>query len=150
MTITKTASKSLVALAALVAIGAGAGAAGLASAQTNTATGATGTVQTQDSGKGAWHRGMMGGHMDGKGRGVAGTVSAVNGSTVTVTAKDGTSYTIDASTAKISKVVDISASDIKVGDTIGAMGSVSGTSVKAVHIMDGVPPTPQAPPKTAQ
>lgn len=86
-----------------------------------------------------------GGPMRGFG-GVMGTVSAVNGNTLTVTGKNGTTYTVDASSAKVSKVVDLSVGDIKVGDTVGVQGSVSGSSVTAQHIMDGAPPTPQAPP----
>lgn len=93
-------------------------------------------------------RGMMGerGGMHGKGPGVMGKVTAVNGSTLTITNTDGTSYTVDASAAKVSKTIDITVGDIHVGDTVGVMGTISGGSVKAVHIMDGVPPTPQAPP----
>ncbi len=96
------------------------------------------TVTATSVTDGMFMRGGFGGP-GGKGRGVEGTVSAVSGNTVTVTAKDGTSYTIDASSAKVSKVVDLQVSDIKVGDTIGAQGTVSGTSVTATHIMDGVP-----------
>lgn len=88
-----------------------------------------------------------GGH---RGPGVMGTVSAVSGNTVTITNNDGTSYTIDASNAEVSKVSTVSVSDIKVGDTIGVDGTVSGTSVTAKHIMDGVPPQPQAPPTQTQ
>lgn len=93
-------------------------------------------------------RGMMGerGGMHGKGPGVMGKVTAVNGSTLTITNTDGTSYTVDASAAKVSKTTDITVSDIQIGDTVGVMGTLSGSSVKAVHIMDGIPPTPQAPP----
>lgn len=144
MKATNTVPKSLVALAALVAIGAGAGAAGLASAQTPNDTPDT----TQGPEKGERHMGMRGPH--GEGRGIHGTVSAVSGNTVTVTKSDGTTYTVDASSAKVSKIVDLSVSDIKVGDTIGVQGTVSGTSVTAVHIMDGIPPRPQAPPANTQ
>jgi riboflavin synthase alpha subunit len=80
------------------------------------------------------------------GHGVAGKVTAVNGTTLTVTKDDGTSYTVDASATKVSKVVDLTVGDIKVGDTVGVMGTLTGTSVKALHIMDGIPPRPQAPP----
>jgi ABC-type dipeptide/oligopeptide/nickel transport system ATPase component len=72
-----------------------------------------------------------------------GTVSAVDGSTVTITNTDGTTYTVDATNAKVSKMVDLSVSDIKVGDQVGVMGTISGTSVTATHIMDGVPPARQ-------
>lgn len=84
--------------------------------------------------------------MEGRGHGVHGTVAAVNGTTVTITNTDGTSYTVDASDTKVSKVVELTVGDIKVGDEIGVMGEVSGTKVVAKHIMDGIPPTPQGPP----
>ena len=79
----------------------------------------------------------------GKGPGVHGTVSAINGNTLTITNTDGTSYTVDASAAEVSKMTTLSVSDIKVGDTVGVEGTVSGTSVTAKHIMDGVPPKDQ-------
>lgn len=72
--------------------------------------------------------------------GVMGTVSAVNGSSITLTGKDGTTYTVDAGSASITKDMTVSVSDIKVGDTLMAHGTVSGTSVTATNIHDGVPP----------
>jgi hypothetical protein len=92
--------------------------------------------------------GMMG--MGGQGgmgmmgrKGVEGTVSAINGTTLTITNADGTSYTVDASKATVTKTVSEAVSDIKVGDTLGVDGTVSGTSVAAVHIMAG--PFPKGP-----
>ena len=126
--------------ALLLGGGAVAGYAGLASAQGPSG----GTASTTPWGMHKGGPGRMGGMMGA--RGVMGTVSAVNGNMVTVTGKNGTTYTVDASSAKVSKVVDLTVGDIKVGDTVGVQGKVSGTSVTAVHIMDGVPPTPQAPP----
>jgi hypothetical protein len=82
-----------------------------------------------------------GGH--GRGQGVIGTVSAVNGSTITLTGKDGTSYTVDAGSATVQKRVTGSLGDVTVGDTIGVQGTVSGTSVTATTIMDDMP-TPSA------
>lgn len=73
------------------------------------------------------------------GHGAMGTVTAVNGNTVTIANGDGTTYTIDASNATVEKMVTESVSDIQVGDRIDAQGTVSGTSVTANHIMDGVP-----------
>lgn len=93
--------------------------------------------------------GMPFGKMGGpghRGGGVHGTISGINGSTLTITNTDGTSYTVDASSAKLSKTVDISVADLKVGDTVGVMGQVNGTSVTAQHIMSGTMPAPQAPP----
>jgi len=89
-------------------------------------------------GNGGGHGGPKGGHRPG----VTGTVSAVNGNTVTITNSDGISYTVDASSAKITKMETLSVSDIQVGDTVGVEGTVSGTSVSATNIMDGVPTAP--------
>ncbi|MDB5224505.1 MAG: hypothetical protein JWO43_127 [Candidatus Adlerbacteria bacterium] len=87
---------------------------------------------------------MMGGGKGGfggehRGPGVMGTISAISGNTVTVTKTDGTTYTVDASAATVSKTVTASVSDLKVGDTIGAQGTLTGTSVAATHIMSGMP-----------
>jgi hypothetical protein len=91
-------------------------------------------VSAQDIMSGKFRHGLgMGG------RGVRGTVSAINGSTLTITNTDGTSYTVDAGQAKVQKTAEINLSDVRVGDTVGVMGDVSGTSVTARHIMDGVP-----------
>ena len=73
--------------------------------------------------------------------GVMGQVTAVNGSTLTVSGKDGKTYTVDAAGATVQKMVTEPVADIKVGDTIGAMGAVSGTTITAKQIMDGVPTT---------
>ena len=93
------------------------------------------------------------GHMGpGMGRGAMGTVSAVSGNTLTITGDNGTTYTIDAGNATVSKIVTESVSDIQVGDRIDAQGSVSGSTVTADHIMAGIPthPTPPPTPTTAQ
>lgn len=80
------------------------------------------------------------GGMRGHGRGASGTVTSVSGNTITIAGDNGTSYTINASdTTKVSKMVDLTVADIKVGDRIGAQGALSGTTVTATHIMDGVP-----------
>jgi hypothetical protein len=71
---------------------------------------------------------------------VRGTVSAVNGSTITVTGKDGTTYTVNASGATATKMQTIDVSAIGVGDTVSVGGTISGSTVTATHIMDGVPP----------
>ncbi len=80
--------------------------------------------------------GGRGGH--GKGHGVMGEVTALNGSTITITGKDGQSYTVNAGSATIQKMTTGSLSDIVVGDTIGVQGAVSGSSVTATMIMDDV------------
>jgi hypothetical protein len=76
----------------------------------------------------------------GRGMGTMGTVSNVDGNTITLLSKDGTTYTVDASNAAVTKISTIPVSDIKVGDEIGVHGEVSGNTVTAKHIMDGVPP----------
>ena len=88
--------------------------------------------------------GVMPIRMGGRGgmghKGVHGTVSAINGTTITITNADGMSYTVDASKATVTKTVSEAVSDIKVGDTLGVDGTVNGTSVTAVHIMAGAFP----------
>ncbi len=79
------------------------------------------------------------GHGGPGGHGLNGTVTGVNGSTITITGSDGTTYTVNATNATASKVVTLPVSSIAVGDSINVNGSVSGTSVTAEHIMDGVP-----------
>lgn len=74
--------------------------------------------------------------------GVMGKVTAVNGSTLTVTGPNGKTYTVEAGSATIHRMVTGSLSDIVVGDTIGVQGSVSGSSVTAKEIMDGLPLPP--------
>lgn len=71
--------------------------------------------------------------------GVAGTITAINGNTITIKKADGAIYTVDASSAAITKVVTLTVAGLSVGDTIHAQGTVSGTTVTASHIMDGVP-----------
>ena len=83
--------------------------------------------------------GMMGGFGGGHGgpRGETGKITAVNGSTVTITDSKGNTYTIDASSSKLEKISTISVSDLAVGDTISADGPISGTTITAKNIMDG-------------
>ena len=87
---------------------------------------------------------------EGKADGVIGTVSAVSGSTITVSVRTHmasstpTLFTVDATNAKIFKgSATSSVSDILVGDRVAVKGEVSGTSVTAKVIRDGgVPPPP--------
>ena len=88
------------------------------------------------------------------GHGVVGTVSAIDGTTLTVAGKTGpkstataVTYTIDASNAKITKRVagttptaptTIAVSAIQVGDKVMVRGTVNGTSVTATNIVDGL------------
>lgn len=101
-----------------------------------TLSGTTLTATKVMSGKGP------GGHGHGRDPGVMGEVTAVDGSTITVTGKNGTSYTVNAGSAEVKKMVAGALSDIAVGDTIGVQGTVSGTSVTATTIMDDLPERP--------
>jgi hypothetical protein len=70
---------------------------------------------------------------------VTGTVSSVSGSVITLTAKNGGSYAINAASAKIMKTgaaTDVSA--ILPGDLLMARGTLSGLSMTATTIVDGV------------
>ena len=81
-------------------------------------------------------RSGFGGHRE---PGISGKVSSVSGTTLTIAAADGTIYTVDAASATLSKLQTITTSDLVVGDEVGVMGTVSGTSVTATDIMDGQP-----------
>ena len=69
---------------------------------------------------------------------VAGKVASVSGTTITVTNSGNATYTIDVSSAKITKpgVSGASASNISVGDQVIVQGNISGTSVAASSVMD--------------
>jgi hypothetical protein len=75
----------------------------------------------------------------GRGPGVGGTVTGVSGNTITITGKDGKIYTIDASNASLDKLSTINVSDVQVGDQVGAEGTLSGTTLTAKHVLDGMP-----------
>ncbi len=100
-----------------------------------------------------------GGDMHGEKPAAVGTVTAVSGSTLTVSdTQSKTTYTVDASAATITKVsvpatatstatqpakpteTTISVSDIAVGDTVMVQGTISGTSIAATAIHDGQMP----------
>ena len=83
--------------------------------------------------------GGPGGPGGGHGPDVHGTVTAVNGTTLTVTGSNGTTYTVDGAASTASKISTISVSDISVGDDVGIDGTVTGSTVTAKNIMDGVP-----------
>jgi len=132
-------TRPILALAALATVGAGAGAGALASAQTASTTDTTTSATASKSG---FERGMMGGRGMHHGHGAMGTVTAVNGNTITITRPDGSTATIDATNATVSKVVTTSLSDVNVGDRIGARGTTSGTNVAATDIMTDLPEKP--------
>ena len=72
--------------------------------------------------------------------GVGGKITAINGSILTVTGRNNTTYTVDATNATITKSGTASQlSAIAVGDNIMARGTLSGTNLTATSIMDGVP-----------
>lgn len=84
--------------------------------------------------------GMGMGKRGGFGRGgVVGEVTAVSGSTITLSAPNGTTYTVNAGGATVQKTTTGSLSDITVGDVIGVQGAVSGTAVTATSIHDDMP-----------
>ncbi|HEX7724603.1 MAG TPA: DUF5666 domain-containing protein [Candidatus Paceibacterota bacterium] len=69
---------------------------------------------------------------------VAGTVSSVNGTSVTITTASNTSFVIDASNATVMKGGSAStASAIATGDFLIVQGVVNGSSVTASSIIDG-------------
>jgi hypothetical protein len=72
---------------------------------------------------------------------VGGNVTAMNGTTLTITNKSNVAYTVDATNAKITKAgAESSLSNIVVGDDVIVQGTVNGTSVIASSIIDqGVP-----------
>src|ERR1035437_4641276 len=77
--------------------------------------------------------------------GVSGTVSGVNGNTITVNGRQGfgsttatVAYTINATNATVRKNNATSTiSSIAVGDTIFVQGTVTGTNIVATSIIDG-------------
>lgn len=97
-----------------------------------------------------WGFGRMGGQMGMEMRrnGVFGTVATINGNILTITAngwsKDktttiSTTYTVDATNAKVTKNGTASTvADIAIGDTVMIQGTVNGTSVTATTIRDGM------------
>lgn len=105
---------------------------------TGSLSGTTLTATAINEGMGP--RGEVGGRGHGRGPGVHGTVTSVSGSTITLTGDNGTTYTVNAGSADVQRMVSGSLSDITVGDTIGVHGEVSGTTVTADHIMEGVLP----------
>ncbi|MFI5205433.1 MAG: DUF5666 domain-containing protein, partial [Candidatus Paceibacterales bacterium] len=90
------------------------------------------------------HGGMMRGRMI---PGVFGKVTAVNGTSITITGRTkpndtatATTYTVDASNATVTKNGSSSSvSNIAVGDTLMVQGTVTGTNIVATTIRDGMP-----------
>jgi hypothetical protein len=72
---------------------------------------------------------------------VAGNVSAVNGSTLTITNKSNVSYTVDVTNAKIVQGQNtILVSNVVVGDSVIVQGAVNGNDIVASSIIDQARP----------
>ena len=121
-----------------------------ASAGTGSGTGVAARANWQGGGRGPGGMGMMGTTTGNRPPGVFGTVDSINGSMLTVTSGFGgraggaasttTVYSVDASVATVMKEnATSSLSDIAVGDRVMVAGKISGTSVAATSIRDGVP-----------
>ncbi len=68
---------------------------------------------------------------------VGGTVTAINGSTLTITNKSNVTYSVDAGSATVTKDGATSTySNIATGDRLIVQGSVSGTTITASSIID--------------
>lgn len=128
----------MLALAAMATLGAGFGAAAFASANTTTTDTQAKPTRAEMREKFGEMKGMKGK----MGHGVMGTVSSISGNTITVTAPDGKTYTVEASTAEVKKMVTTTISDIAVGERIGVHGDLSGTTVTAKQIMADMPEMP--------
>ncbi len=73
---------------------------------------------------------------------IIGTVTAINGSSLTLTTKDGKVYTVNDVSAQVThgfgpNAQTLTVADIKNGDAIGVIGTISGTTVTASTIIDG-------------
>lgn len=72
---------------------------------------------------------------------IAGTISTINGSTISITNKSNVVYTIDATNAKILQGKNtITVSALKTGDAVVVQGTINGTSVVASSIIDQAKP----------
>ncbi len=129
-------------LAALILLSGGVigGYASVVGAQENsTAT----NITAKSTAEGTFRKGGKGFGFHGKTEhGVMGKVTAVNGTVITVTDKNGATFTVNAESAKVEKRVVGVLGDVVVGDSIGVHGTVSGNTVAATHIMDDLPLAP--------
>src|SRR4051812_15347615 len=85
------------------------------------------------------------GMMGRMGESVAGTVTAVNGTTITVSAFNGGTYTINAASASIKKFASstpatVTVGSIAVGDKVMIRGTITTATMTASDIFDGIPP----------
>lgn len=77
-----------------------------------------------------------------KGFGIRGVVSTISGATLTVNGANGTTYSVDASSATVFKGMPKATStfaEIKSGDSVMVRGAVTGSTVVATEIIDGIP-----------
>lgn len=132
---------------------------GVTSTFANIIVGDTITAKGTVTGTNVTATSIQDGHAVGKGDGqnmttrtpaIMGTVTTVNGSILTVTSKNGTVYTVTATNAKVMKSVTGAKpatgtlANVLVGDTVNVRGTLTGTSMVATNIFDGVTP-PQRP-----
>ncbi len=70
--------------------------------------------------------------------GVSGAVASINGTTLTITGSNNTTYTVDASQAKFSESAasQYTIANIQVGDKVSVSGTVTGTNVVAKSVFD--------------
>lgn len=72
---------------------------------------------------------------------IAGTISTISGSTISITNKSNVVYTVDATNAKILQGKNtVTVSTLKIGDTVVVQGMVNGTSIVATSVMDQTKP----------
>lgn len=81
---------------------------------------------------------MMGGVQGRRGHGAMGEVTGIDGTTLTIKTLGGDTVTVHAADATVSRVVEGSLGDVRVGDRIGVHGTRDGNTVTAKHIMDDV------------
>ncbi len=68
---------------------------------------------------------------------IAGVISAINGTTLTITNQSNVTYTVNASTAKVQIKNALSTlSSVAVGDNVVIQGAVNGTAVTAYSVID--------------
>jgi precorrin-6B methylase 2 len=73
---------------------------------------------------------------------IAGTISVISGSTLTVTNKSNVTYSVDTSNAKILAGQTVATlSSLKIGDAVVIQGAINGTSVTASTVIDQATPT---------
>jgi hypothetical protein len=78
-------------------------------------------------------------------KGIAGTVTSINGNILIVTSRDNTEYTVDAGSATIMKAGSEGAgnpsiahiADIKMGDMVMVRGVIKDSEISALNIFDG-------------